>query len=46
MAGLKTTNGRKSVSAFINSVKDETRRRDARRVLHIMKRVTGAKSAM
>lgn len=43
---LKTQKTRASVKAFLDSVADERRRRDARTVLALMKEVTGWKPAM
>ncbi len=46
MAALKTAKTKRSVAVFLNSVKDEQKRRDAKRLLGIMRRVTGEKPAM
>lgn len=42
----KTKPTRVSVTAFINAVENETRRRDAKTVLAMMKKVTGEKPKM
>lgn len=46
MATLKTTPNRASVSAFLAAIPDEDRRRDCRKVVQLMKRVTGAQPKM
>jgi hypothetical protein len=47
MAGSpKTTRTNASVTAFLDSVEDETRRADAKAVLKLMKEATGEKPAM
>ncbi len=46
MAELKTKKNRQSVTKFLSSVKDVTRRADAKKVLALMKDVTGQKPAM
>lgn len=46
MATLKTTPNRASVSAFLAAIPDEGRRRDCRKVMQMMKRVTGAQPKM
>lgn len=43
---MKTKPTSKSVTAFINSVENETRRRDAKTILAMMKRITGEKPTM
>lgn len=45
-ADLKTKPTAASVSSFINSVENETRRKDARTLLAMMKKVTGEKAKM
>ena len=45
-ANLKTQPTRESVSAFINGVDNETRRKDAKTLLALMKKVTGEKPTM
>ncbi len=42
----KTKPSGKSVAAFINAVENETRRRDAKTVLAMMKKATGEKAVM
>jgi len=46
MAELKTKRTRKSVKAFLDSVPDPRRRRDAQAVLKVMKDITGERPAM
>jgi hypothetical protein len=46
MATLKTTPNRASVAAFLAAIPDEDRRRDCRRVVQLMKRVTRAQPKM
>jgi len=46
MAENKTQKTRASVAAFINSIADETRRKDCRTVLKLMKAATGAPPRM
>jgi hypothetical protein len=46
MAELKTKKTAKSADAFLDSVKDEARREDCRRVAAIMKKATGAPGRM
>lgn len=46
MAELKTQKNKASVKAFLDSVKDEKRRKDAKLVLQMMKEATGAKPFM
>ena len=46
MAELKTKPTKQSVSAFINSVPDEQRRKDCQAVLELMSKVTKAKPEM
>ncbi len=43
---MKTKPNSKSVTAFINSVENETRKRDAKTLLAMMKRITGEKPTM
>lgn len=43
MATLKTQPTRKSVSAFIATIKDPARRTDCRKVMQLMKKATGAR---
>lgn len=43
---MKTKPTRESVTAFINSVENETRRKDAKALLTMMKKVTGEKPKM
>ena len=45
-ADLKTKPTTQSVTAFINGVENETRRRDAKTLLAMMKKVTGEKAKM
>ncbi|WP_375201197.1 DUF1801 domain-containing protein [Hyphococcus sp.] len=45
-ASLKTVPTAQSVTAFINSVENETRRKDAKTLLAMMKKVTGEKAKM
>jgi len=45
-ADLKTKPTAASVTAFINAIENETRRRDAKTLLAMMKRVTGEKAKM
>lgn len=45
-ADLKTRPTRNSVTAFINNVENETRRKDAKALLAMMKKVTGEKPKM
>lgn len=46
MTELKTTRNRGSVTKFLGGLEDETRRKDARRLLALMKEATGEKPAM
>jgi len=46
MSDLKTKRTDESVDAFLDSVVDESRLKDCRRVLEIMKRVTGEEPRM
>jgi hypothetical protein len=46
MADLKTRTTGASVEAFIESVADETRREDCRRIAAIMRKATGAEAKM
>jgi hypothetical protein len=46
MAELKTKKNKKSVTAFIAQVADEKKRKDAKRLLALMKGATGMKPAM
>jgi hypothetical protein len=46
MAELKTQRNRKSVTKFLAGVKDAKRRQDAKKVLALMKDVTGEKPEM
>ena len=46
MAELKTKKNKASVTAFLNSVEDEKRRKDSKRVLKMMKEITGKKPEM
>ncbi len=46
MAELKTKPSKASVSAYLNSVDDEQKRRDAREILTLMKQVTGKSPKM
>ena len=43
---MKTKPTSKSVTAFINAVENETRKRDAKTLLAMMKRITGEKPTM
>ena len=46
MAELKTIKNKSSVSAFLNSIENPERKKDAKEVLKIMREVTGEKPAM
>ncbi len=46
MAELKTKRTKASVTAFINGIDDEGRRKDARELVRMMKRATGEKPTM
>ncbi len=46
MTGLKTTPNDRSVEAFLNSIDDEKKRRDAFAVLDLMAKATGAEPMM
>ena len=46
MAELKTKKNDGNVKAFIESVENETRRNDARKVLALMEEITGEKASM
>ncbi|MDH3424818.1 MAG: DUF1801 domain-containing protein [Gemmatimonadota bacterium] len=46
MADLKTKKNRQSVTKFLSSVQDTARRADAKKVVALMKDVTGEKPAM
>lgn len=46
MAELKTRPGGESVTKFINSIADESRRQDCAKLLEIMKQATGAEPRM
>ena len=46
MAELKTQKNKASVTAFLNSVEDEKRRKDSKAVLKLMKEITGKKPEM
>lgn len=43
---LKTKENKASVSAFLNSIKDERKRKDSKKILALMKEVTGEKPKM
>ena len=45
-ADLKTAPTKQSVTAFINAVENETRRADAKKLLALMKKLTGEKAKM
>lgn len=45
-AEIKTIPTKTSVTAFINAVENETRRRDAKTILAMMKKITGEKAKM
>ncbi len=45
-AEMKTKPTAQSVTAFINSVENEARRRDAKKILTMMKKITGEKAVM
>jgi len=45
-AKLKTIKNKKSVSVFLNGISDKDKRRDAKKVLALMKEITGKKPAM
>ena len=46
MAKIKTTQTSKSVTAFINSVTDETKRKDSYLIIEIMQKQTGFEPKM
>ena len=46
MAELKTKRTKKSVTAFLNSVEDENKRKDSFEILKLMKAITKAKPEM
>ena len=46
MAELKTKKGKASVKAFLDSVADEQRRKDARVVQKMMGRITGKRATI
>src|SRR5262245_8805748 len=46
MAKNKTTETAKSVTAFINAVDDETKRKDSHKIVEIMKKQTGFDAKM
>ena len=46
MAELKTQKTKASVAAFLNSIEDEKKRKDAKAIDKLMREVTGAKPAM
>jgi len=46
MAELKTNKTQASVTQFLNGVANDTRRKDAKTVLKLMKEITGAKPRM
>ena len=46
MAELKTKKTRASVTAFLSTIQDPARRKDARAVANILRRVTGERPAM
>jgi hypothetical protein len=46
MAELKTKRNKQSVNQFLDSIENDTRRRDAKAVLKLMKDVTGEKPEM
>lgn len=41
--GLKTVETKKSVSAFVNSIENETQRKDVKKLLALIKKITGEK---
>ena len=43
---LKTSQNKTSVSAYLNAIEDDQRRKDAKAVLKIIKEITGEKPAM
>lgn len=45
-ADMKTTPTKASVTSFINAVENETRRKDAKTILALMKKLTGDKPVM
>lgn len=45
-AALKTTKNKKSVSAFVAGVKDETKRGDTKKIISLMQKATGKKPVM
>ena len=46
MSDLKTTKTKASVTAFLNAIEDDQKRKDAKAVAKIMREVTGARAAM
>jgi len=46
MAGLKTKQNDASVDAFLDSIKDERRRKDCQTLARLMKQATGCKPTM
>jgi hypothetical protein len=46
MAELKTQKNKASVATFLDAVPDETRRKDAKEVLRLMREITGQKPVM
>ena len=46
MAGLKTTQNDKSVTAFLNGIADEKKRQDSFTILELMQQVTGLEPKM
>jgi len=46
MAELKTQRTSASVTAWLNAIEDEGRRRDAKKIVKLMRDVTGAKPSM
>ncbi|WP_258102787.1 DUF1801 domain-containing protein [Marinoscillum sp. MHG1-6] len=46
MSDLKTTPNNQSVTEFLDAVPNETRKKDARAVLQLMKKITGKKPVM
>jgi hypothetical protein len=46
MAELKTQKNKASVAKFLDAIPDETRRKDAKEVLRLMREITGKKPVM
>ncbi len=46
MAELKTKKNRQSVTAFLNGIEDDAKRKDAKRIHKLMREATGERAAM